>query len=1136
MSSVIGNILGAPTIRADYGRWLARGRVHQEAGRPIDAMVCYRRALNSNTYAVQARYRLGEVLRELGRDDEAQAAWRAALSLQPGHLRLLLSLAGGARRAGAHTEAIEKYRQVLAIKPKHNGARMGVAFSRLALGDEGAYPELGSLFDEISSGRRWDELARVLASARVSAGRRALIVELVATRGAELPPLLVALALEEMLADGDRDGARATLTQAEQFGAAIDDPEVLRRLARVAGAVGVPGAWAERYAARCMAPVSSGAPLLWPHRTAGDALRVAYLIAPGTRIDIDGVAIEVESYLRAIVAAHPAERIEAAVYVVDDTPLRDAATLLPAHVRIITLGATPSTAMARTLAEADADALIDLTGMNAPVGPLLAQRPARTLWTYPGLAGAHAAPLIALALPSPPAGDEAGLEQHRLVLETTLQETCAGEPWFAKVGTWSAGELSAAWRAAVAAHQSGEVDSAMVSYRAILAEQPDYAPAQHMLGLLLRERGQPLEAASAFAAALAAAPTYAEPRVALADLRCARGDTRAAVELCRSGLRLTPDEVTLWRALGLARLAHGNGRAAQKAFKRALEIDPADATTHYNLGVALQMLNLRASALRAYQRALALNGDLFAADFNIGVIFREQGRLRAARKAFEQVLLRDPHHVAAHKAVCETLLAARRLDAWFQTFDRFAANCPDALPLAVVALEACQYRGDFAALDRYLDRLQQDAFKTSSDTELADSLEELLYALLFFDIDPDMLLGLYKRYDEVAPRVYGKPLVLPEARRPGRIRIGYLSGDLRNHVMGKMMWSALERHDRGRFELFFYSLSKASDEWTERYRGLADRFEVIADLTERQAAERIAVDDLDILVDLATNTRAAKPGILALKPARVQITHIASAGAVGLSTIDFKLTDAFADLPEQQPFQLETLLPMDGCVYPYRHIAPATEHPFHRDRLEIAPDAVVIGAFVTPLKLSRRCLALWREVLERIPDAVLALSPLSPELRSVYRRLFFAAGIAQTRVRVLPQGRNEAENQARYGLVDFTLDPMPYGGANGTLESLDMGVPVVTLVGRGHGERSSYSMLANLGVSKTVATSGRQYVEIAVRLATDPAFMAEVRASIRAGLARSPLTDMDAHTRNLERAYLRALELRYPAALADSAC
>jgi len=348
------------------------------------------------------------------------------------------------------------------------------------------------------------------------------------------------------------------------------------------------------------------------------------------------------------------------------------------------------------------------------------------------------------------------------------------------------------------------------------------------------------------------------------------------------------------------------------------------------------------------------------------------------------------------------------------------------------------------------------------------------------------------------------------------------------------MWSALEHHDRDRFELYFYSTSSVSDKWTERYRGLADHFEVIAQLPEPKAAERIAADQLDILVDLATNTHGAKPGILALKPARVLITHVASAGVVGLSTVDFKLTDAYADVPENQRFQLETLLPMEGCVYPYRHIPPAAEHPFHRDRLGIAPDTIVIGAFVNPLKLSRRCLTLWREVLDRVAGAVLAISPLSPGLQMVYARLLSAVGIAKDRVLVLPQGRNDAENQARYGLVDFTLDPMPYGGANGTLEALDMNVPVVTLVGRKHGERCGYSMLANLGVTQTVAESGSQYVEIAVRLATDPGFMDEVRTAIRAGLERSPLIDMVAHTRHLERAYLQALEQRYPAALAAS--
>ncbi len=143
--------------------------------------------------------------------------------------------------------------------------------------------------------------------------------------------------------------------------------------------------------------------------------------------------------------------------------------------------------------------------------------------------------------------------------------------------------------------------------------------------------------------------------------------------------------------------------------------------------------------------------------------------------------------------------------------------------------------------------------------------------------------------------------------------------------------------------------------------------------------------------------------------------------------------------------------------------------------LGIPADTVVIGAFVSGLKLSRRCLSLWREVLERVPRAKLAFSPVNPGARALYLRLAAAAGIAAERLMFVPQGRDDAENQARYTLVDFVLDTMPFGGVNGTLEALDMGVPVVTLVGRRHGERTSYSILANLGVTETVAQSGREY-------------------------------------------------------------
>jgi predicted O-linked N-acetylglucosamine transferase (SPINDLY family) len=145
-----------------------------------------------------------------------------------------------------------------------------------------------------------------------------------------------------------------------------------------------------------------------------------------------------------------------------------------------------------------------------------------------------------------------------------------------------------------------------------------------------------------------------------------------------------------------------------------------------------------------------------------------------------------------------------------------------------------------------------------------------------------------------------------------------------------------------------------------------------------------------------------------------------------------------------------------------------------------------------------------------------------------------ATGIAPERVVFLPQGRDDAENQARYRVVDLVLDTMPFGGVNGTIEALDMGVPVVTLAGKRHGERTSFSMLTNLGVTATIASTGRDYVRIAVRLADEPAFRAEVSAAIAAGLAMSPLVDMAGHTRNLEAAYRSALAQRAPDFLAGA--
>jgi len=613
-----------------------------------------------------------------------------------------------------------------------------------------------------------------------------------------------------------------------------------------------------------------------------------------------------------------------------------------------------------------------------------------------------------------------------------------------------------------------------------------------------------------------------------------RGRFVEGLALVEAGLASAPRSAALWRVRGELELARHDAAAAREAFASALALAPADAEAHFNLGVALQKLGVATDAARAYQRALAFDPGLADAHFNLAVLFQEGGHVEPALDAYRAVLARDPKHVAAYRNLGEALFAAGRFDDWLANFRRFEAACPDALPLAVQALEACQYGADHAALERYLDGLRKERFRARDAVELVDALEQLLYLLLFFDVEPEMMLRFAQTYNATAPQVYGAMLPRPATRRPGKLRIGYLSADLRNHVMGKMIWQAVRHHDRGRFAVHYYSLSGVRDEWTERFAAAGERLEVIAGLSEREAAARIAADDLDLLVDLSGHTKGSKPGILAAKPARVQLTHVASAGSVGLDTVDFKLTDRYADPPGNQEFVIETLLPMDGCVYPYRHVEPAAAHPFTRQALGLPPDAIVVGAFVTPMKLSRRCLVLWRDVLARLPRARLAFSPTHPALKPVFERLCGAAGIARDRLVFVPQGRDDAENQARYAIVDFVLDPVPFGGVNGVLEPLDAGVPVVALAGARHGERSAYSILANLGVTATVGETGREYVEIAARLAEDAAFAAQVRAAIRAGLARSPLTDMLAHTRALEAAYLQALSRAAPEALREA--
>ena len=552
----------------------------------------------------------------------------------------------------------------------------------------------------------------------------------------------------------------------------------------------------------------------------------------------------------------------------------------------------------------------------------------------------------------------------------------------------------------------------------------------------------------------------------------ARPTTRS--RSCAEGLARAPRASRCGAMLGRARARAARGRRGAEALRaRRSLIAPADADVHFNHGVALQTQRRRAGR----RARLPARADVRA---------RLRRRRLQPRRAVPAAGQRaGGARRLSHGARRRTRRTSRPTRTWARccspparstpgsrTSARFEQHCPNALPLAVQALEACQYTATSRASSATSTACAGTTSGRATTRSSLDCLEELLYLLLFFDVEPAMMLRFAQTYDSVARAGLRRRRCRgPPARRPGTLRIGYLSADLRNHVMGKMMWQAVAHHDRDRFDLYFYSMSRERDEWTERFAGAGKRFDVIAALDDAEAAQRIADDDLDMLVDLSTHTRGARPGILALKPARVQVTHVASAGTVGLVGDRLQAHRPLRGRAREPgvPDRAAAARWTAACIRTgtsrrrsgirstaRRSASPRTRSSSARSSLRSSCRAAACACGATCWSACRA-----RSSPSRPPTRRCARS---------YVRLAAAAGIGEDRLLFLPQGRDDAENQARYHVVDFVLDTMPFGGVNGTIEALDMGVPVVTLVGKRHGERTSYSILRNLGVAATIAT------------------------------------------------------------------
>ena len=563
------------------------------------------------------------------------------------------------------------------------------------------------------------------------------------------------------------------------------------------------------------------------------------------------------------------------------------------------------------------------------------------------------------------------------------------------------------------------------------------------------------------------------------------------------------------------------GRAAQSPASTSALF--AQAITHHQAG-------RRVEAEQLYQRILAMDKRHADSLHLLGVVAYQDGRFDVAADLISQAIRLRGSDASFFLNLGNALQAQQKLDAAIARFEQAVALRPDFAQALYNLGNALQDQGQLdAAIARY-----RQALSISPDYVTAHS--NLLYCLNYHSgLSAQEIYAQHRLWDA---RHGGERACLRRDPDPSethmpqrRLRVAYVSPDLRQHAVACFFEPLLREHDRRAMEIFCYADVVQPDAVTARLQSLSDHWLSTVGMPDEMLARRIVEDRIDILVDLAGHTGDNRLSLFACKPAPIQVNWLGYPHSTGLRAMDYRLVDEVSD-PQGTADALasESLVRLPGGFLCYE-APPTAPLPSQPPCLEGA--GITFGSFNNPVKLSTATLDAWGALLQRLPKARLLLkgklfadtAACTAILAQLEQR-----GVKSARVTVLGMLPDPSSHLALYSRVDIALDPFPYNGTTTSCEALWMGVPVVTLCGDRHAARVGASLLTQVGLSEFIATSVADYIDIAATLAADPQRLVQLRRSLRARLAASPLCDAPAFARKMESAY-RGMWQRYNARL-----
>lgn len=586
--------------------------------------------------------------------------------------------------------------------------------------------------------------------------------------------------------------------------------------------------------------------------------------------------------------------------------------------------------------------------------------------------------------------------------------------------------------------------------------------------------------------------------------------------------RAAPHDRLYWVNLANAERRAGEPARALAAARRCLDLDAADPLAMRLVGDCLMQMHRHEESAQAFAALEAAGGSEIDAMLAHTYVLKALGRPHEAVEVLLRVLGRRPETALAHALLAECFRELGLRQEAVECMKTVLALDPDNIEaLSHLSMER-RYLCDWAHLDADVAHLSRVLAAVPANAARPSAP----FGLLSLPVAPELqLVAARLQARALAQGVQVLPAVASPACASGRVRLGWLSYDFRDHPVAQLLVEVLERLDRDRFELVLYSTGPDDGSALRtRLVAAADRFVDLRGMADAQAAERVRADGIELLLDLAGHTRGHRMGILARRPAPLQVAFLGYPGSAGACYVDYLIGDPLVTPLALAPHFDEKLAQMPLTFQPNGRWRPLPR-PMTRAEAGLPEDAFVMCAFNNTYKILPAAFDAWCAVMRAVPHAVLWLKETHPLLGDSVRREAAARGVAPQRI-VFAQAVPYETHFSRLAQADVFVDTWPYNAHTTAADALWAGVPVVTHYGNAFASRVAASVLSAAGLGELAFDSVDDYRAAIVALALDGALLAGYRRHLDTQRMALPLFDSASHARALAALLMRMVQRR----------